>query len=61
MSSVHFGLAVLAGFIAGYLMAMMAFWMEGLLGVPRLDFGQAGMKFLGGERAGWWRSRWGRI
>ncbi|TAK35592.1 MAG: hypothetical protein EPO21_05655 [Chloroflexota bacterium] len=53
-SYVNFWLAALAGFAAGYLMALGAFWMETIFGVARLDFGHTGMKYVGGEKPGWW-------
>lgn len=54
MPHVDFWLAVLAGFIAGYVMALAALWGEGLFGLPRIDFGHTGVVYLAGEKAGWW-------
>jgi hypothetical protein len=48
------GWAALAGFAAGYVMALGAYWGEGLFGLPRLDFGHTGIKYLGGEKPGFW-------
>lgn len=53
-SSVDFGLAALAGFAAGYVMALGAFWLEAVFGFVRLDFGITGMRYVGGERPGFW-------
>lgn len=39
--------ALAAGLIAGYVMAVLAYWMEGFLGLPRMDMSQSGMKYLG--------------
>jgi len=41
------GEALLAGAIAGYVMALFGYWMEGFFGLPRMDMSQAGMKYLG--------------
>lgn len=54
MPHVDVGWAALSGFAAGYVMALGAYWLEGLVGIPRLDFGHTGMKYLGGEKAGFW-------
>jgi hypothetical protein len=54
MPDVDVGWAALAGFAAGYVMALGAYWLEGVFGLPRLDFGHTGMKYLGGEKPGWW-------
>ncbi len=35
-------------------MVLSTFWMEGLFGLPRMDFGLTGMKYLGGEAPGRW-------
>jgi uncharacterized membrane protein YagU involved in acid resistance len=51
---VDVGWAALAGFAAGYVMALGAYWLEGIFGLPRLDFGHTGIKYLGGEKTGWW-------
>lgn len=54
MPPLDVGWAALAGFAAGYVMALGAYWLEGVFGLPRLDFGHTGIKYLGGEKAGWW-------
>ena len=54
MPHVDVGWAALAGFAAGYVMALLAYWLEGVFGIPRLDFGHTGIKYLGGEKPGAW-------
>ncbi|MBI3979638.1 MAG: hypothetical protein HY331_15770 [Chloroflexi bacterium] len=49
-----FWLAALAGFTAGYVMALGAYWLETVWGMVRLDFGHTGMRYVGGEQPGWW-------
>ena len=46
--------AALAGFAAGYVMALGGYWLEGIFGIPRLDFGLTGFKYVGGEKPGAW-------
>ena len=46
--------AALAGFAAGYVMALGGYWLEGVFGIPRLDFGLTGFKYVGGEKPGAW-------
>lgn len=53
-SYVNFWLAALAGFAAGYVMALGAFWLEAVFGFVRLDFGMTGMRYVGGEKPGFW-------
>ncbi len=53
-SYVNVGLAVLAGFAGGYVMALGAYWLEAAFGFVRLDFHHTGMQYVGGERPGWW-------
>lgn len=53
-SYVNFWLAALGGFTAGYLMALGAFWLEAVFGFVRLDFGITGMRYVGGEKPGFW-------
>jgi hypothetical protein len=48
------GWAALAGFAGGYVMALGAYWLEGVFGIPRLDFGHTGIKYVGGEKPGSW-------
>lgn len=50
----NFWVAVLGGFVAGYIMTLAGYWMEGLWGLPRMDMAGSGMKYLGGEKPGWW-------
>lgn len=54
MPPVDVGWAALAGFAAGYVMALGAYWLEGIFGIPRMDFGHTGMKYVGGEKPGFW-------
>lgn len=54
MPELDVGWAALAGFAAGYVMALGAYWLEGIFGLPRLDFGHTGIKYLGGEKPGFW-------
>jgi len=51
---VDVGWASLAGFAAGYVMALAATWLEGVFGIPRLDFGHTGYRYVGGDKAGAW-------
>lgn len=53
-SNVEFWLAILAGFAAGYVMALGSYWLEAVVGMVGLDFGLTGMKYVGGEKPGWW-------
>lgn len=53
-SYVNVWLAALAGFAAGYVMALAAFWLEAVFGFVRLDFGMTGMRYVGGEKPGFW-------
>ena len=54
MPPVEVGWAALAGFAAGYAMELAAYWLEGVFGIPRLDFGHTGFKYVGGEKPGAW-------
>lgn len=54
MPHVDVPLASLAGFASGYVMALGAYWLEGVFGIPRLDFGHTGIKYVGGEKPGAW-------
>jgi hypothetical protein len=47
-SYVQFGLAALAGLSAGYVMLLSNVWMQSVLGISGLDFGQVGMLYVGG-------------
>jgi hypothetical protein len=51
---VDVGWAALSGFAAGYVMGLGATWLEGVFGIPRLDFGHTGYRYVGGEKPGAW-------
>lgn len=51
---VDFWLAAFAGFTAGYIMALASYWLETVFGMVRLDFGHTGLRYVGGEKPGWW-------
>lgn len=53
-AGVEFWLAVLAGVVAGYVMALATYWVEAVFGLMRLDFGHTGLQYIGGEKPGWW-------
>ena len=46
--------AAYAGRAAGYVMALGAFWLEAVFGFVRLDLGMTGMRYVGGEKPGFW-------
>ena len=48
------GRAAFAGFAAGYVMALAGYWIEAVLGVSDLDLAHAGLRYVSGERQGWW-------
>ena len=54
IEGVNVGHAVIAGLLAGFVMAVAAYWQEGVFGFPRMDFGMAGLKYMGGDKPGWW-------
>ncbi len=54
IEGVNIGHALIAGLLAGYAMTIAAFWLEGVFGLPRMDLGIAGMKYMGGDKPGWW-------
>lgn len=54
MSVTNITLAVIAGLSAGYVMWVAANWLEGVLGMPRNEYGHQGVKLMGGEKPGWW-------
>jgi hypothetical protein len=54
IEGVNIGHALVAGFLAGYVMTVAAYWLEGIFGFPRLDFGMVGLKYMGGDKPGWW-------
>jgi hypothetical protein len=54
IEGVNIGHALVAGFLAGFVMTVAAYWLEGVFGVPRMDFGMTGLKYMGGDKPGWW-------
>jgi len=51
LPGVAVGEALLAGFIAGYVMTLLGYWIEGFYGLPRMDLAQlGGMKYLGRDQ-----------
>ena len=54
IEGVNIGHALIAGFFAGFLMTVAAYWIEGVFATPRLDFGLSGLKYLGGDKPGSW-------
>ncbi len=54
IEGVNIGHALVAGFLAGFGMTVAAYWLEGLFGFPRMDFGAVGLKYMGGDKPGWW-------
>ncbi len=51
---IHLGQAIFAGFVAGYIKTLAGYWIEGVFGLPKVDSAAAGMKYLGGDKPGWW-------
>ncbi len=54
IEGVNIGHALIAGFFAGFAMAIGAYWLEGVFKFPRMDFGLFGMKYMGGDKPGSW-------
>ena len=54
IEGVNVGHALIAGFFAAFLMSTAAYWLEGVFGLPRIDLGMVGQKYMGGDRPGWW-------
>lgn len=54
IGGVNIGHALIAGLFAGYVMALAAYWMEGVFGLPRMDLGATGLKYMGGDKPGAW-------
>jgi hypothetical protein len=54
IEGVNVGHALIAGLLAGYVMTLAYFWLEGVFGFPRMDFGLIGLKYMGGDKPGWW-------
>jgi|GEM_PF-3370111 len=46
--------AAFAGFASGYVMALAGYWIEAVLGVSNLDIAHAGLRYVSGEKQGWW-------
>jgi hypothetical protein len=46
--------AAFAGFTAGYVMALAGYWIEAVLGIGEINFAYAGLRYVAGNRAGWW-------
>jgi hypothetical protein len=49
---VNFWLAALAGLTAGYVMLLANSWLQTIVGLTGLDFGQAGLLYAGGDVPG---------
>ena len=47
-------LACFGGVIGAYVQAIAGYWLEGFHGLPRFDIAEAGKRYLGGEKTGWW-------
>ncbi|MBX6378254.1 MAG: hypothetical protein IRY95_06855, partial [Clostridia bacterium] len=43
----HPGVAALAGLIGGYAMVLSGYWLEGVAGLPRVDFAASGRRYVG--------------
>jgi hypothetical protein len=54
IEGVNIGHALIAGFLAGFVFTLSAYWLEGVYGFPRMDFGAMGLKYMGGDKPGWW-------
>jgi hypothetical protein len=54
IEGVNIGHALIAGFLAGFVFQLVAYWLEGISGFPRMDFGAMGLKYMGGDKPGWW-------
>jgi hypothetical protein len=54
IEGVNIGHALIAGFLAASVFALTAYWLEGVFGFPRMDFGAMGLKYMGGDKPGWW-------
>ncbi len=53
IGGVNFRSAVVACLLAAYIMWFLGFWLEGIFGLPRMDFAQFGKLYMG-ENPGWW-------
>jgi hypothetical protein len=47
-------LACFGGIVGAYVQAVAGYWLEGIRGLPRFDIAEAGKRYLGGEKTGWW-------
>lgn len=47
-------LACIGGIVGAYVQAIAGYWIEGFKGLPRFDIAEAGKRYLGGEKTGWW-------
>lgn len=54
MGEINFWSVLISGLLAGYVMAFVGYWMEGVLGLPRYDVTLGGTVFLGQDRPGRW-------
>lgn len=54
MGEISFWSVLIAGLLAGYVMAFVGYWMEGILGLPRYDVTLGGTVFFGQDRPGRW-------
>ena len=54
IEGVNIGHALIAGVLAGFVMTLAFYWLEGISGFPRMDFGMMGLKYMGGDKPGWW-------
>ncbi len=54
MGEISFWSVLIAGLLAGYVMAFVGYWMEGVLGLPRYDVTLGGTVFFGQDRPGRW-------
>ena len=54
IGEINFWSILISGLLAGYVMAFIGYWMEGILGLPRYDVSLGGTVFLGGEKPGRW-------
>src|SRR4030067_3522886 len=54
MGEISFWSVLIPGLIAGYVMAFVGYWMEGVFGLPRYDVTLGGTVFLGQDKPGRW-------
>ncbi|MHA2616657.1 MAG: hypothetical protein V2G37_07300 [bacterium JZ-2024 1] len=53
IGGVNFRSAVIASLLSAYIIWFLGIWLEGIFGLPRLDFAQFGKLYIG-DRQGWW-------